>query len=377
MQTVRALRADRSQRAWLAVVLVAVFGFAWFAWMLLAEVPVYQTSASARLEVLPGPSQIGSQVAGRVARSSLQVGKRVAAGDVLVELDAETQRVELARAREQLVALTAELEALDREIAAETDAATAGDSASRAIVREQLARQRALDTEIEHAEAELAREVKLAASGATPTIDVDNARAELAKKLAARDTLRHASEGVLAAERSRQAGRQARTAELERQRANVVASKTAASAEIARLELEVERHIVRAPISGVLGTVTVLQPGAVVASGTPVATIVPDGELQVVAELVPAAIGRVSPGQHGRLKLDGFPWTRWGTVPARVVRVANEVRDGRIRVELAIESQGRIPLVHGMTGSVDIEVERVSPVTLVLRSLVEPEANAE
>src|SRR5690606_26705339 len=171
------------------------------------EVPVYQTSASARLEVLPSPSQIDSQVAGRVARSNLQVGKRVDAGEVLVELDSETQRVELARARGQLTSLTAELQALDREIAAETTAMTAGDSAGRAAGREQLARQRALDTEIAHAEAELARVIKLEASGAAPTIDVDNAKAELAQKLAARDALRHASEGVLAGERARNAGR--------------------------------------------------------------------------------------------------------------------------------------------------------------------------
>lgn len=377
LQTTRALRGDRSRRGWLAVALTAASVLAWFAWMLLAEIPVYQTSTSARLEVLPSPSQIGSQVAGRVTRSTLQVGQRVAAGDVLVELDAETQRVELERARGQLAASTAALEAIDREIAAESDAMTSGDSAGRAAVREQLARQRVLDTEIAHAEAELAREIKLEASGAAPTIDVDNAKADLAQKIAARDALRHASEGVAAAERGRNADRQARSAELARQRASVVATRTTATAEIARLELEVERHLVRAPISGVLGSVTTLQPGAIVAPGTAIATVVPEGELQVVAAYAPAAIGRLAPGQEARLKLDGFPWTRWGTVSARVSRVANEVRDGHIRVELAIESRAGIPLVHGMTGVVEVEVERVSPVALVLRSLVNRQANAE
>ncbi len=356
---------------------IVVVASAWFAWLLLADVPVYQTSTAARLEVLPSPSQIGVQVAGRVARSSLQVGKRVAAGETLLELDAESQRVELERARGQLAALDAELQALDREITAETNATTAGDIAGRAAVREQLARQRALDTEIEHAEAELAREVKLEASGATPTIDVDRARAEVAQKLAARDAERHASDGLVATERGRDAGRRARTAELERQRATVIASRTLASGEIARLEIEVEHHIVRAPIAGVLGSITSLQPGAIVPVGTSIATIVPDGQLQVVADYAPSAIGRLAPDQPARLKLDGFPWTRWGTVPAHVMRVANEVSDGHIRVELALESPSRIPLAHGMTGSVDVEVERVSPLTLVLRSLVDRRANAQ
>jgi multidrug resistance efflux pump len=150
----------------------------------------------------------------------------------------------------------------------------------------------------------------------------------------------------------------------------------AARADIARLELEVERHIVRSPVDGALGSVAVLQPGAVVAAGLQIATVVPDGELQVIAAYGPSAIGRLAPGQPARLKLDGFPWTRWGTVAARVTRVASEVRDGAVRVELAIEPGATIPLAHGMTGTVEVEVERVSPATLVLRSLVDRPADA-
>ncbi len=367
--TMRALRADRSRARWIANATLVVLGAAWIAWMQCARVSVVQTSTRARIEVVPAPSQVGAPIEGRVASSCLQVGTRVAAGDVLIELDAAPQQLDLARARALLAALEPELQSVDREIAAEGSALTAGDTAARAGLREHVARVRAADADLAFLESELARAVALADKGVTPTMEVDRARADLAQKRSAREALGHAGAALSGVEGERAAGRRARAAELELQRAGIVASIATARADIARLVLEIDRHAIRAPIAGVLGSVAPLQPGAIVSPGTPIATIVPDGRLQLIAEYGPSAIGRLAPGQPARLKLDGFPWTRWGTVSAHVEHLANEVRDGAIRVELALDSGGTIPLVHGMTGSVEVEVEQVSPATLVLRSL--------
>jgi len=48
---------------------------------------------------------------------------------------------------------------------------------------------------------------------------------------------------------------------------------------------------------------------------------------------------------------------------AQVDRVGNEPKDGLIRVELALRSpqSTSIPLQHGLPGSAEVEVERVSP----------------
>ena len=71
-----------------------------------------------------------------------------------------------------------------------------------------------------------------------------------------------------------------------------------------------------------------------------------------------------------RLRLDGFPWAQWGMVSARVRTVGAEAREGAVRVELALVGRGetRIPLEHGLPGSVEVEVERVSPAVLLLRA---------
>jgi membrane fusion protein (multidrug efflux system) len=69
------------------------------------------------------------------------------------------------------------------------------------------------------------------------------------------------------------------------------------------------------------------------------------------------------------LRLDGFPWTEYGSIGATVTHVGSEVRDGRIRVELALNphSASSIPMQHGLPGTVQVEVERISPASLVLR----------
>jgi membrane fusion protein (multidrug efflux system) len=78
----------------------------------------------------------------------------------------------------------------------------------------------------------------------------------------------------------------------------------------------------------------------------------------------------VRPGQYARLRLEGFAWTQYGSLPARVSSVASEAQDGRVRVELAVEAGARtqIPLQHGLPGTVEVETERVSPAVLVLRA---------
>jgi len=53
-----------------------------------------------------------------------------------------------------------------------------------------------------------------------------------------------------------------------------------------------------------------------------------------------------------------------------VTQVAPEVRDGKVRVELALDPgagfRGRLD--HGMTGLLEVTVARVSPLGLVLRT---------
>jgi membrane fusion protein (multidrug efflux system) len=111
--------------------------------------------------------------------------------------------------------------------------------------------------------------------------------------------------------------------------------------------------------------------GSVVAVGQTVAVVTPETALELVADFAPAnVVGRVLPGQHARMRVTGFPWTRYGMLTATVTAVSSEVLEGRIRVRLALDEHtaAAIPHRHGLIGDVEIELEEVSPAILLARA---------
>ena len=85
---------------------------------------------------------------------------------------------------------------------------------------------------------------------------------------------------------------------------------------------------------------------------------------------LPWALGRIQPGQQAKLRLSGFSWVQYGSVPATVNRVGKEPHNGTIRVELTLDQPDAFPvsLSHGLPGTLEVEVERISPAALVLRA---------
>jgi hypothetical protein len=97
----------------------------------------------------------------------------------------------------------------------------------------------------------------------------------------------------------------------------------------------------------------------------------PEAEIKIVAEFEPSdALGRIHASQKARLRLQGFNRAQYGSIPATVDRVADEIRDGKIRVELTVDPDPSftVPLQDGLPGTLEVEVERISPAALVLRA---------
>jgi membrane fusion protein (multidrug efflux system) len=132
-------------------------------------------------------------------------------------------------------------------------------------------------------------------------------------------------------------------------------------------------------VAGTVGDVAPLHAGDMVGAGQKFATVVPAGALFAVADFEPRAVlGRVHAGQRARLRLDGFPWTQFGSLPLTVSRVASEIRDGRIRVEFRPDGAWPtgMPLQHGLPGAIEVTLDRVAPAVLVLRASGQMLANA-
>ena len=226
------------------------------------------------------------------------------------------------------------------------------------------------ETAAHHAELELDRSEQLRKLGLTPEREYQKARAEAARLRSAADSRVLAVERYGRQQSTRDSDRQTRVKSLEAEMAKLESQIPTLQAAIDRLTYEIERRRVRAPMDGRLGEAAILRPGSLIHEGDKLGAIIPSGRLAAVAQFAPeAALGRVRAGQHARLRLDGFPWMQFGSVAATVFKVASEVREGQVRVEFAIEPDphSRIPLQHGLPGTVEVQVERANPWTLVMR----------
>jgi multidrug resistance efflux pump len=365
------LAADRFHRSLLGILLVAALLSAWATWFFLAQVTLYEVSATARLEVSEAAHFVEAQVAGRVRATYLLLGQEVQAGNVLVELEVDAQRLRLEEERTRLAALVPELAVLRDEIRAE-EAAQREEQQAGQLARDQAhARHREAEAAAQLSAQEAERMARLFARAYVAELDLLRAKAEARKQRESADVWRLEVIRLEWNLQTQRSDRQARLQRLMREVTQINGQIATTRATIERLEYEIERRYVRAPVAGRLGEVAKLQVGTVVREGDRLGAVVPPGTLKVMSDfLPPAALGRIQPGQPAQLRLEGFPWTQYGMVSATVASVANEVRDGQVRVELAVRSDAvpPIPLQHGLPGTVEVEVDHVSPAALILRT---------
>lgn len=98
-----------------------------------------------------------------------------------------------------------------------------------------------------------------------------------------------------------------------------------ASSRQTKANLRVERTVLRSPVDGVLHGSSLTSVGQVLTPGQEVARIVPDAhELEIEVYLPNKDIGFISVGQSAAIKVESFPFTRYGVLPATVMHVARD-----------------------------------------------------
>lgn len=122
-----------------------------------------------------------------------------------------------------------------------------------------------------------------------------------------------------------------------------------------------------APVDGTVQQLAVHTLGGVVEPVKPLMVVVPEGALTVEAKVLNRDVGFVRSGQKVAVKLEAFPFTRYGTVQGRILSVSRDaVQDRQIgpyyvaRIALdraAIRTEtGLAPLTPGMTATSDISI---------------------
>jgi membrane fusion protein (multidrug efflux system) len=366
----QSLRIDHGAAPLLIMLVAMVLIASWLLWAFKARLTRYEVSDSARLEVTGAASVLQAGLAGEVQDSYLVLGRTVAPGDILLQLDDTSQRLALNEERTRRQGLNPELQALKDKLQSQL-AGKAGDQRVLTVASEAAQAQfRDAQAQALLAAQEEARTNKLRAAGLIAEAEAERARAAAASKKATAESLQLAAQRLAPELALRNTDRATQQDQILSDIAKLQADMAASEAEIRRLAYEVERRKIRAPLAGKLTECETLRAGTHLSEGQRLGVILPPGSVEVIADFAPAsALGKIRPGQHAVVRLNGFPWAHFGLLQARVSRVAGDIRDGKVRVELALNKQpSAIPLQHGLPGSVEVEVERISPAGLLMRS---------
>lgn len=362
----------------LAFALIALFLIA-LAWSVFGRVDIVAV-APGRIVVSERTKIIQPLERSVVQRVLVKDGDHVEAGQPLVELDPTSASADRTSADEQLKSAQSEalrtrvlsqallrkeqaaiaLSGLEADLsksippgwtAADTSAARAQLAAEWSDITTKLAKSA---TEIAHRQAEIATMRELIAK-LQATLPIARQREADFSTLADQgDISRHATqdrsreriemERDLATQRARLLEAQAALKESEHSRAAYLAEtqhalrEREAQAELRRAQGTQEQAkatqrerltTLKAPVTGTVQQLAVHTEGGVVTEAQPLMVIVPD-EAQVTAEvtLENKDIGFVRPGQSAEVKLETFPYTRYGTVAATVKTVtADAVND--------------------------------------------------
>ncbi len=368
-RTVRALHSMDSRSMMAGIVITSVVLGLWCWWFVAAEVPVYEVTEDAWIEAVDAAHRTAAPVSGRVVEANLEIGRWVEKGDPLVVLSGLRAARQLSKEIERREGAGKRLIVLDsiRKVTEEgADAARLGD-------RKELERARAdhqaavADGRLASAEVERARQ--LHGEGLVSDADLERAAARVAQTKAI--VLSWEAEIVhLESEIRRNKSERSRAlAEIDSRVAALEAEEGIAGHGSAELASELEERTIKAPISGWLGRVSPCRPGSVLMAGDLVAVVIPDGDLKVSARFqARPGLGRIGSGQPARMRLDALPWMRFGQIEAQVVRVGQETVEGLLRVECRLLSDHHhgADLQHGMQGTLVVEVDRMSPLELVL-----------
>jgi len=390
-------------------------------WAIFGHIDIVAT-AQGRIVASGRTKTIQSLQTSTVKRIHVTDGQMVGAGDLLVELDPTAALADMQRLRGELDATRlaamrsrAMLSALEgrRDIAVDPPVGIAGSSwqESQLLLASQLGEFRARMARID-AET-LRRQASLMATRALvgkleQTLPIARQRAQDLKDLVdrkfisrhgylEREQIRIEHEGDLANLNARLRETEASLREVHSQKTEIAAQmrrvtldtltgamqqQASLEQELAKAELQGRLTLIRAPIAGTVQQLAIHTEAGVVTPAQALMMIVPLAPvLEVEAFLDNKDIGFVRKGQDAEVKVETFPYTRFGTIAARVMSVSHDavsddkrglVYSTRVRLQRDTVQVGgaAAPLSPGMAVAVEIKTGRRRVIDYFLSPLI-------
>ena len=158
--------------------------------------------------------------------------------------------------------------------------------------------------------------------------------------------------------------------------------------ELAKAETRVDQQHLTAPIDGMVQQLAVHTVGGVVTPAQQLMVVAPEeGSLEVEANLENKDIGFVNENQDAEIKIDAFPFTRYGTIDGKVVSLSKDavqidkvglVYTARVLLNhttIQIENK-EIRLSPGMTVAVEIKTGQRHVIEYFLSPLIQAARNS-
>lgn len=137
--------------------------------------------------------------------------------------------------------------------------------------------------------------------------------------------------------------------------------------ELTKADQRSRLQVVRAPVDGVVQQLAIYSEGAVLKPADPILVVVPDAaDLVVDAQVLNKDVGFVRTGQAVTVKLEAFPFTRYGTLEGRLVAISRDaIQDEKLgpvyqarvavaRAKLGGKTEAGIALSPGLQATAEI-----------------------
>ena len=365
--------------------LICLFFAAALAWSYFGWLEIYAV-AQGRIQPSGRSKVVQPLDPGRVVGIAVENGSRVQAGDLLVEFDSretgaereeqkrdlESALAEGARRRAAIAAARlGEREALrviypagtSGDMAARENGVLAADLAQLSSNRASLlaqkaerlatcdrlkasiaARERLIAVHKEHVDMRESLNQTKAASRAQVIETLQQYEAQVTIQAGEKGQLVENEAALITLERKLEAATAQFIADQMQKLADIERKADHLKGELVKAATKHERTRLTAPIGGTVQQLAVTTVGQVVSSGQPLMTIVPlDAPIEIEALIQNKDIGFVEAGQTAVVKVESFPFTRYGTVEGAVVKVSRDAVDDREASALSDPKSGAKP----------------------------------
>jgi adhesin transport system membrane fusion protein len=361
--------------------LIAMVVVATLSWAALARVDEV-TRADARV-VPEGREQVIASLEGGILRELfVKEGEQVEEGQDLAELDPTRFKVQQAEGETKLIALKAQIARLSAEstgralvfppeVEAAPDVAQSErdsyNARKHANDEASLSNQRSMDM----TRRELVMSEAMAAKGLLSEVEVLHLR-------------RQVNEMSLQSDDRMNRFRQDASTELSKLRTELAALE---EQQAGRQDV-LERTMIKSPVRGIVKNIRSNTLGGVIGGGAPIMEIVPVGKQSLIeAHVKPGEIGFLQVGQVAKVKLAAYDFASYGELDGRIESISPDALgdpDRAVgsndptyyRVMLRVDSntlheKGKpLPLLPGMTGSVEVRIGERSVLNFLLRPML-------